>query len=365
MTNSRISRSGWAMTAAAGAALVGVLAATTPAAAATTTPPAPATAYGLAPDHARAGRVDPVALRAALAGLPDAYVRGAMVKVSGRDGRWTGTSGEWTAPADAPYAIGSVTKLFTAAIALQLVGEGRLPLDDTVQEHLPGLLPASYAPITVGQLLSHSSGLQQPTCVRPGTPVEVVTSAVSCGIPKPPGTSVQYNGINYFIAGLVVEKVTGRTYDEELRARVLRPLGLRRTSLPADDWAWAEGGMVSTAPEVTRFMNALMRGGLLRPAERKLLFTTPPIPGASFSYGGLTHTRVPGGGPLVWGKTGTNRGYTGGVFATPDLDRVVVYSTLPTGKDVDQEVDRVLRIATAGFKGYEEGEGREGHEKRR
>ncbi|MFB7371532.1 serine hydrolase domain-containing protein [Streptomyces sp. NPDC056222] len=363
MTNSRISTSGWAMTAAAGAALVGVLAATVPATAATPGSRTGASAAPLAtisvatpPDAhgALSGTVDRAALRAALAGLPDEYVRGAMVKVSGRDGRWTGTAGEWTAPADAPFAIGSVTKLFTSAMALQLVGEGRLSLDDTVQELLPGLLPASYSPITVGQLLSHSSGLQKPECFKPGTPVEIVTSAVSCGTPTTPGATVQYNGINYFIVGLVVEKVTGRTYREELRDRVLRPLGLRHTSLPADDWAWAEGGMVSTAPELTRFMNALMRGGLLEPAERKLLFTTPPIPGASFSHGGLTRTRLPDGGPLVWGKTGTNRGYTSGVFATPDLDRVVVYSTLPTGKDVDQEVARVIRIAQAGFKGYEE-----------
>lgn len=363
MTNSWISTSGWAMTAAAGAALVGVLAATVPATAATpgsrmaaSAPPlatisvaAPSVAHG-----APGGTLDRAALRAALSGLPDDHVRGAMVKVSGRDGRWTGTAGEWEAPADTPFPIGSITKLFTSSIALQLVGEGRLSLGDTVQELLPGLLPASYAPITVGQLLSHSSGLQKPECYEPGTPVESVTSALSCGTPTTPGATVQYNGINSFIVGLVIEKVTGRTYGAELRDRVLRPLHLRHTSLPSDDLAWAEGGMVSTAPELTRFMDALLRGDLLEPAERRLLFTTPPIPEAAFSYGGLTRIRLPGGGPLVWGKTGTNRGHTSGVFATPDLDRVVVYSTLPTGKDVDEEVARVIRIAQAGFKGYEE-----------
>ncbi|WP_137993795.1 serine hydrolase domain-containing protein [Streptomyces vilmorinianum] len=355
MTNSRISTARWAVAVAvaAGAALVGVIGATVPAAATTPVPvtvPASVAASSVA---VRAhGRVDPVALRGALAGLPDAYVRGAMVKVSGREGRWSGTAGEWTGPVDARFAVGSVTKVFTGAVALQLVGEGRLSLDDTVQELLPGLLPASYEPITVGQLLSHTSGLQKPECVRAGTPVEVVTSAVSCGSPTTPGKAVQYNGVNYFLAGLVVEKVTGRTYGEELRDRVLRPLGLRHTSLPADDWAWAEGGLVSTAPDLTRFMNALIRGVLLRPAEQRLLFTTPPVPGASFSYGGLTHTRLPGGGPLVWGKTGSNRGYASGVFATPDLDRVLVYSTLPTGQDADQELDRILRIARAAFQGH-------------
>lgn len=352
MTNSRISKARWTATLATGAALVSVAvlgSASTPAVAAT-----PAWTRVAAP---AAGQIDTAALRAALAGLPEPSVRGAMVRISGPGGRWTGTAGEWTAPVDGRFAVGSVTKLFTAAVALQLVGEGRLSLDDPVQDLLPGLLPRSYAPITVGQLLSHTSGLPKPECARPGTPVEVVTSAVSCGTPTAPGTSVQYNGINYFLAGLVIEKVTGRSYGAELRDRILRPLGLRHTHLPADDWAWAEGGLVSTAGDLTRFMNVLMRGGLHRPAERASLFTVPPIPDARFSYGGLMRTPAPGGGPVVWGKTGTNRGYTSGVFATPDLGRVVVYSTLTTGKDAKRETDRVLGIVGAAFEGYGEGVG--------
>ncbi|MFD0371929.1 serine hydrolase domain-containing protein [Streptomyces sp. NPDC127114] len=348
MTNSWTIKTRWT-TAAAVAALV-VAGAAVPAGAAAAPSPAAPTAVAQATVAPAAGRVDPAALRKALAGLPDDYVRGAMVKVTGRDGRWSGTAGEWTAPAEAEFAIGSVTKLFTSAVVLQLVGEGRLSLDDTVQEVLPGLLPDSYAPITVGQLLSHTSGLQKPTCVRPGTPVEVVRSAVSCGTPGAPGSAVQYNGINYFVLGLVVEKVTGRTYAEELNDRVLRPLGLRHTRLPADDWAWAEGGLVSDATDLRRFTTALIRGGLLRPAERRLLFAMPDVPGAAFSYGGLTRVELKDG-TVVWGKTGSNHGYASGVFATADLDRVLVYSTLPTGKNADQEVARVRRIADAAFGG--------------
>ncbi|MFE0648992.1 serine hydrolase domain-containing protein [Streptomyces sp. NPDC059534] len=342
MTNSWMRRARWSATATA-AVLVAAVAGIAPAAAS-----APA---GAPAAVAREGHVDAAALREALAGLPDAYVRGAMVRVTGREGHWRGTAGEWTAPADAEFAIGSITKLFTAAMALQLVGEDRLALDDTVQELLPGLLPASYEPISVGQLLTHTSGLQKPRCVRPGTPVEVVTSAVSCDAPTPPGTTVQYNGINYYLVGLVIEKVTGRSYEEELDDRIVRPLGLRHTSLPADDWAWAEGGIVSRASDLERFFTSLTRGRLLRPDERRLLFTTPGIPGADFGYGGLRRMRAPGDGPVVWGKTGTNRGYTSGIFATPGLGRIVVYSTLPTGKDPEREVDRVMRIAGAGFRG--------------
>ncbi|MFB6841106.1 serine hydrolase domain-containing protein [Streptomyces sp. NPDC056361] len=358
-TNSWMRKVRWPVAAAA-AALAVAGTAVAPAAASTGTTPVP-----LRPPAAVAqkGHVDPAALRDALAGLPDDYVRGAMARVTGREGRWRGTAGEWTVPDDAEFAIGSITKLFTSAIALQLVGEGRLAPEDTVQELLPGLLPASYEPITVGQLLSHTSGLQKPRCVRPGTPVEVVTSAVSCGTPTAPGSAVQYNGINTFLVGLVIEKVTGRSYGEELRDRITRPLGLRHTSLPADDWAWAEGGIVSRASDLERFFTALIRGRLLRPTERGLLFTTPETPGADFSYGGLRRVQAPGGGPVVWGKTGSNHGYTSGIFATPDLGRVVVYSTLTTGENPDEETARVLRIAGAGFRGAGTGTtagGREG-----
>ncbi|MFI8827501.1 serine hydrolase domain-containing protein [Streptomyces sp. NPDC053431] len=312
--------------------------------------PASAAAPGASAVAPAAGRVDPAALREALSGLPDDHVRGAMVRVTGRDGQWSGTAGEWTGSADSAFATGSVTKLFTSAVVLQLVGEGRLSLDDTVQGLLPGLLPESYAPITVGQLLSHTSGLQKPTCVRPGTPVEIVTSAVSCGTPTAPGKAVQYNGINYFVLGLAIEKVTGRTYAEELDDRVLRPLGLRHTRLQADDWAWAEGGLVSDAADLRRFMTALIRGGLLRPAERRLLFALPAVPGANFSYGGLMAFRLDSG-LVVWGKTGSHGGHANGVFTTPGLDRVLVYSVLPTGKDAREEIARIEKITDAAFSG--------------
>ncbi|MCZ0982976.1 serine hydrolase [Streptomyces diastatochromogenes] len=338
MTNAWTYRSRW-LTTAAMATLV-VAGAVVPANAA-----APAAAVASAHE-----RVDSNALRAAMAGLPDDYVRGAMVSVSGRDGRWSGTSGEWTGPVDSEFAIGSITKLFTSTVVLQLVGEGRLSLADPVQDLLPGLLPSSYAPITVGQLLSHTSGLQKPVCVQPGTPEEVVRSAVSCGTPTAPGTTSQYNGINYYLAGLVVEKVTGRSYEAELRDRVLRPLGLRHTSLPTGEWAWAEGGLVSNSTDLRRFFTSLIRGGLLRPQQRALLFEPPAVPGANFSYGGLTAYHLDNG-LVVWGKTGSLHSHTNGVFATPNLERVAVYSMLPTGKDGGQEIARAKRLAAAAFQG--------------
>lgn len=170
--------------------------------------------------------LDKEALRAALSGLPDENVTGGLIRMSGADGRWTGTAGPSVPAADAHFRIGSVTKIFTSTVLLQLAAEGRLALDDTVQELMPGLLPAGYYPVTVGQLLSHTSGLQIMTCATDDmSPREAVDASLACGAPTEPGRATRYNGINYFIAGLIIEQVTGHAYGSEVRTRILTPSG--------------------------------------------------------------------------------------------------------------------------------------------
>ncbi|MER6994497.1 serine hydrolase domain-containing protein [Streptomyces sp. NPDC000410] len=376
--NTQKKKARWPLLVATGAALAAVTAGMVPAAA--TGRPAPAPSLTHVTSDA-AGPLDRKALREAIGGLPDRVVTGALVKVSGREGRWTGTAGPSVPSADAHFRIGSATKLFTSAIALQLVGEDRLRMDSTVREVLPGVLPADYPhDITLGQLLSHTSGLPQPKCVEEGPPAHVVATALSCADPTKPGETSQYNGINYFIVGMMIEKVTGRSYAQELNARILRPLGLRHTSLPdpddrsvptpytraavaktpeakeltditeSDPWPWAEGGMISNAPDLTRFIRALLGGRLLEPAQQKLLFTIPEAKanGATFSWGGLMRHQMDNG-TVVWGKTGSYAGYTSGVFATRDLGRVLVYSMNPTNRA--PETGRVMAIANAAFQG--------------
>jgi D-alanyl-D-alanine carboxypeptidase len=109
--------------------------------------------------------LDPAAFHRAIDGLPSPTVTGALVRVSGTAGRWQGTSGVADVrtgrpvPAAGRYRIASISKVFTAAIVLQLVPEHRVDLDRPVQQYLPGLLPAAYPDITVRQLLNHTSGL--------------------------------------------------------------------------------------------------------------------------------------------------------------------------------------------------------------
>jgi D-alanyl-D-alanine carboxypeptidase len=203
--------------------------------------------------------------------------------------------------------IGSVTKSFTAVVALQLVGEGRLSLDDTVERRLPGVLPYGDR-VTLRQLLEHTSGVPDdvPTPLMElfhGDPFRVWTPAETIALIRdrpqrvPPGWA--YSNTDSVLIGLMIERVTGHTLERELARRIVRPLHLRDTSFPvrasglrrhdsrgyslelgpdgpipgtlrditdySPSFAWAGGNGVSTVRDVARFYRALLRGRLLAP----------------------------------------------------------------------------------------------------
>ncbi|MBT2445628.1 beta-lactamase family protein [Streptomyces sp. ISL-43] len=290
----------------------------------------------------RAAAHDPAALRALLARLPDEVSRGALARVSGEGLRtpWTGTAGPVAADAELP--VGSVTKIFTNTLVLRLAAEHRIAIDAPVRRYLPDLIPAAYAEVTVRQLMDHTSDLP-PVEGGPAEPRAVLLASFAADaatrpdrIPAP-GTVQQYNGLNSFVAGLLVERISGRTYEQELQRHVLRPLGLRQTRLSADPrmaWFWAEGGLVSTAADLDRFITALLGGRLLPPAQQRHLYEVPDVPNAPqntclspkacFSAGGLM--RFDTAGTTVWGKTGSGPGWSSGVFATEHAGRRLVYA---------------------------------------
>ncbi|MFB7824292.1 serine hydrolase domain-containing protein [Streptomyces hydrogenans] len=363
---------------------------------------APSEATATARGHLPGFDAEPLAKR--LAPLPG-YHAGALVRVDGpgRGPLWTGTAGAVTA--DAHFRIGSVTKAFTHTVALQLVAEHRIGIDDPVRSHLPDLIPAEYGGVTVRQVLDHTSGFPAPAPTPtprngPGwwlmgvTPVDGVRDAFALAAAddawwrhRPaPGAVQQYNGLNTLVVGLLVEKVTGNSFREELDQRILRPLRLRHTSLPASGdvsipgpharvyvgadevtrqspYPWAEGGMISTAADLDRFLTALLSGRLLPPSVRRLAFSVPEVPNAPqnrhcgtagkacFAPVGLMRLTL-ADGVTVWGKTGSRPGWENGFFATPDLKRRVVYSLNPNGTGTSQEyTDHVLALVGAAFTG--------------
>ncbi|MFF8229635.1 serine hydrolase domain-containing protein [Streptomyces caelestis] len=374
----------------AAALLVGVVAGPSVLPAAAATPPDRATA------HTATQHENP-ALAAAIAGLPSAEATAALVRVGGDEGVWRGSSGvhdlRTGRPADpgARFRAGSVTKVFTAAVALQLAAEGGLDLDRSARSYLPELIPASYEDVTVRQLLDHTHGIPAPDF--PGTleeayadrfriydPRDMVRSATSKKPEFAPGERQHYLNIGYTIAGLLIERVTGDAYERQVARRILHPLGLRDTYLPGknprivgrhnhgyqtmrlDDgttglrdvsvWGttdgWAAGDIVSTTADLERFTSALFQGRVVRGPLLEEMFTLPEV--ADFRTGkpaaysiGLSMKVL--GGREVWGKTGGRWGYNAAIASTRDGSRTLVYSVNSTdakGQDMNKVAENIM-----------------------
>lgn len=389
--------------------MIAATAVATPVFAATGPPARERTAVAITAKSQDLPPLDDAKLRGSISELPDENVTSAQVRVSGSAGHWSGRSGvrdvksDRPVPPDGRFRIASATKMFTATLVLQLCAEHRLDLHQSVQHYLPNLLPTSYPRITVGQLLDHTSGL--PTSQEDAgdddpawfvahrldywTPRQILETAVSQPMVFAPGTQQQYNGANYFVAGLLIEKVTGRTYGYELANRILRPLQLHDTYLPPptdnsidgphahgyvrvdgslvditkqSPRGWAESGLVSTTRDLTQFMTALYRGRLLPPVQLAHMFTVPDVPYTGTNSGcahgpqaghaclsmGMERTALPGG-VTVWGKSGGQVGYTTAAFATRDTSRIMTFSLTTTGNRDGSESERVQAIAGATF----------------
>ncbi|GAA2281005.1 peptidase [Streptomyces ruber] len=314
---------------------------------------------------------DTVALRNAIAGLPDADTSAALIRVGGH-GSWTGTAGVRDLRTGAPaleharFRAGSTTKVVTAAVVLQLAAEGEVDLSAPVTRYLPGLLPSSFTtPPTVRHLLNFTSGLQPGVNLggttedmyanrfRTLTPERVVATAVAKGPAFTPGQRQVYQNIDYTVLGMLIEKVTGDDYAHQAEARVFRPLGMRHTDFPdgpdprihgphnrgysivggrttdVTEWnmsdRWAAGDMISTTADLERFLVALFSGRVVPEPRLKEMFTVPTVHEGTATYGaGLERFEV--NGKEVWGKTGSRPGYHTVIAATADLSRTLVYS---------------------------------------
>jgi D-alanyl-D-alanine carboxypeptidase len=164
---------------------------------------------------------------------------------------------------DAPVRIASNTKTFTATVVLQLVQEGKIALDAPVETYLPGIVRGEGIDgraITVRQLLNHTSGLAdydlalfaEGPLSKIGTyfePRELVDIVLREPALAAPGAAWSYSNGNYILAGLVVQKVTGRPISEEITKRIIEPLGLEDTYWPAvGDMTLPRNAPTATSP---------------------------------------------------------------------------------------------------------------------
>ncbi|MFI2373394.1 serine hydrolase domain-containing protein [Streptomyces sp. NPDC018833] len=341
------------------AAVLSVLGGTQPAAAAQPGPPVPAgpAAEWLPMPQSALDRL-------VAGGVPGVIVlrrHGARVQVatSGVADRRTGDP----IRAHDRLRIGSNTKTFVATVVLQLAGEGRLKLSDSIEWWLPGMVPNGSA-ITIRHLLNHTSGLynfnEDPRLLVPYAtdpahywpPRDLVALATSHPPLFAPGASWSYSNTNYVLLGLLIEAVTRHRAGTEVLNRVTHPLRLRHTSfplrnprlphphtrgyltnLPADvtpdgvldstvlspSIAWTSGGMVSTVHDLARFHRALFTGRLLRPEQTRELTTV--VPGSDYGLGIIRWSTSCG---TAWGHGGSFPGYLSIALTSTDGARQAV-----------------------------------------
>jgi len=296
-------------------------------------------------------------------------------------------------PVRGSFRAGSITKTFLATVVLQLVDEGSLRLDDSVERWLPGVVPNGEN-ITVRQLLNHTSGLYDilPTLTLPPSPAFLdnrmrtwtSTELIQRALAHPPvfdkpGSAFSYSNTGYLLLGQIVEKVTHRSYGKEIERRVIRPLQLDHTVVPGtspwipgphphgyvpikqDDGApklvdftvWnpsvfgAAGELISTTSDLNRFVKALL-GGRLLPANLLAEMKTQGVPNGR-PYGlGLAWRDTSCGLP-VYGNDGDALTHQAWSFSTLDGDHQATISLTPTFQgDVDKAVDAFLDKAICG-----------------
>ncbi len=340
---------------------------------------APAAAAG--PDRSGPQReLDNVVSASAVGGLAEV-----------RDGHrlWRGTSGvaevgtTREVPVDGRFRAGSVTKTFIATVVLQLVDEGELRLEDTVEKWLPGVVPNGDN-ITIRQLLNHTSGLYDfkdtltPPEILAGrwktwTATEMLERALAePPTVEPPGKAFDYSNTNYILLGEIIEKATGESYGDEVKRRLIKPLRLTGTEMPGTsprirgphphgyfptedgllDFTemnpsifGAGGELISTTTDLNRFFAALL-GGKLLPANLLAEMKKPAVEGRAYGLG-LAWRDTPCG--IVYGNDGDSLTYQTWSFSTPDLRHQVSVALTPnfTG-DSDDTIGAFLDKAICG-----------------
>ena len=209
---------------------------------------------------------------------------------------------------------------------LQLADEGRLDLDAGIERFLPDLAGADR--ITPRQLLQHTSGLNEYIDNRPcgdaqreWTPSELIAVAEAAGRVGEPGGPYHYSNTNYIVLGEIIKQVTGNTWADEVRTRIVEPLGLSSTELSGrggpgytmvdggfvdatsaehPSLGGAAGGMQSTGRDLLRFLTALADGTLLSPESQAAIAAF--VPGEDYS-----HSASPTATGSVWSSTRPTR----------------------------------------------------------
>ncbi|WP_254560507.1 serine hydrolase domain-containing protein [Dyadobacter diqingensis] len=252
------------------------------------------------------------------------------------------------------YRIGSITKMFTAAMILQLVEEGKLKLTDTLDRFFTQVPNAGK--ITIVQLLWHRSGIpnikreqgsQRDVKTIPVTKAEILAMIVKAKPDFEPDTKHSYSNSGYQLLGLILEKVTGKTYEEALKERITSKVGLPDTYVATgnidvsknealtymnfgDGWKpvpethpsilFSAGAIVSTPNDMAKFIQALFDGKIVSKESLDQMKTIRDGEGSGmepFTFAGKT----------FYGHTGGADNYGAWLAYLPEEKLAIAYTT--------------------------------------
>ena len=272
------------------------------------------------------------------------------------------------------FRIGSITKQFTAAAIMRLVERGKLKLDDDVGKLLPDA-PLSGKHVTIAQLLTHTSGIKNYTELKeireplPLPKERLYALLKDQPFDFEPGQGWHYSNSNYYLLGLIIEKISGRKYRDFLRDDVIARAGLKNTTYcdndpivpnraegyspdgphlknaaPIDMSApFAAGALCSTVDDLVAWSQALAGGKVVTPASFAKMTTPVKVPGdgkgPQYGFGlGLGaregHRRI--------GHNGGINGFTSSLATFPDDGLTVVVLANTDGGIPDTLVARIV-----------------------
>ncbi|MED0970800.1 serine hydrolase domain-containing protein [Bacillus paramycoides] len=289
---------------------------------------------------------------------------------------------------DFRFRIGSVTKTFTATVLLQLAGENRLNLDDSIEKWLPGVIQGNGydgKQITIRQVLNHTSGIANyiqskgfdiMDTKKTYTAEELVKMGLSLPPDFAPGKGWSYSNTGYVLLGILIEKVTGNSYAEEIENRIIEPLELSNTFLPGNSsvipgtnhargyvqpdgaselkdvtyynpsMGSSAGDMISTADDLNKFFSYLLSGKLLKEQQLKQMLTTVPTGRAELGgYGlGIYETKLPNG-VSIWGHSGGIPGFSTFAGGTPGGKHTLAVNFNSSGKADNPDPSKNILLA--------------------
>lgn len=262
------------------------------------------------------------------------------------------------------YELGSITKQFTAVAIITLVEAGKLTVDEAVANILPDL-PTSWSGVTVRHLLTHTSGIKSYTSLpnfmeltrKDVSHDEVIKSVADQPLEFKPGEKWNYSNTGYFLLGMVVEKLSGKSYGDYLQEKIFGPLGMTSTRVndlgaiipnracgytrkgdevrvaPAISmtWPFSAGVLISTVTDLAKWDAAVGTDKLLKKSSWDMIWTPVKLNGgATHPYGFGWGVDRESGHKMI-GHGGGIPGFTTDMARYPDDGLAVVVLTNSDG----------------------------------